>query len=72
MPVLVPTGCFQAPFEFLALQNEWILQDKFRNIVSFSKAEIGGHFAAFEIPEILAPDVVKFITGLENSNAMNK
>jgi len=59
VPVRVPTGCFATNEEYGA-QSEFQIRDKFPNVLSYTRASKGGHFAAFEVPDALATDVVKF------------
>ncbi|XP_063244853.1 juvenile hormone epoxide hydrolase 1-like [Bacillus rossius redtenbacheri] len=56
IPVEVPTACALFPNE-LAYQSEFILKDKYKNLVQVSDMPRGGHFAAFEEPLLLANDV---------------
>jgi len=63
VPVQVPTGCLSSPDEFGG-QSEFQIHDKFPQLKSFTRSNKGGHFAAFEVPEILATDVLKFFNSL--------
>jgi juvenile hormone epoxide hydrolase len=69
VPVKVPTGCLASPHEFFAGQSEWLLQDKFPQLLHFTHGEKGGHFSAFEVPDVFAKDVVKFFSDIEKSGA---
>jgi pimeloyl-ACP methyl ester carboxylesterase len=43
------------------------LHRAFPNIVQFTEMPRGGHFAAFQEPQLLADDVWKFVRKVENS-----
>lgn len=58
--VQVPTWVLQAKHE-LAYQPPCILKLKYPKLVNASVIEDGGHFLAFELPEIFAKDVLKAI-----------
>ncbi|NP_001128399.1 epoxide hydrolase 1 precursor [Nasonia vitripennis] len=64
MPIFVPTACANFPHE-LAYRSETILKERFTNLVQFTHPPRGGHFAAFEEPELLANDVWSFVHKLE-------
>jgi len=51
----------------LFTQPEFVLGDKYPQIIKFKKAERGGHFASFEEPELVANNVIAFFTHMENS-----
>ncbi|XP_014218988.2 uncharacterized protein LOC106647206 [Copidosoma floridanum] len=67
-PIDVPYGCSAFPHE-LMYQSETILRDRYRNLVQFTHPARGGHFAAFEEPELLADDVWSFVHKLEQQLA---
>ncbi|XP_075719630.1 epoxide hydrolase 1-like [Rhinoderma darwinii] len=62
--VYVPTGIAAFPCEMAHAPRVWAKQ-KFRNIVSFSYMPRGGHFAAFEEPELLGRDIQNFVSKVE-------
>ncbi|XP_069810348.1 epoxide hydrolase 1 isoform X2 [Dendropsophus ebraccatus] len=64
LPVKVPTGVASFPNELLHCPLLWAKQ-KFLNIVSFNLMPRGGHFAAFEEPELLAKDILQFVGKVE-------
>jgi len=66
VPVLIPTGCFSSPNE-LVNNGPWIISDKFQNLVQFTEPAKGGHFAAFEVPDLISKDILKFFNHLESS-----
>ncbi|XP_078503667.1 epoxide hydrolase 1-like [Lissotriton helveticus] len=62
--VKVPTGVASFPKELVHAPPAWA-EKKFTNIVSFTDMPRGGHFAAFEQPEILAADIRQFVGKVE-------
>nr|XP_020642300.1 epoxide hydrolase 1 [Pogona vitticeps]XP_020642301.1 epoxide hydrolase 1 [Pogona vitticeps]XP_020642302.1 epoxide hydrolase 1 [Pogona vitticeps] len=66
-PVHVPTGIASFPHEIIYIPQAWV-QQKYVNIISFNYMPRGGHFAAFEEPELLAGDVVQFVEKVEKGN----
>ncbi|KAM4771826.1 epoxide hydrolase 1 isoform 1-T2 [Rhinophrynus dorsalis] len=62
--VKVPTGVASFPNELMHCPRSWAKQ-KYVNIVSFNFMPRGGHFAAFEEPEILAKDIRQFVGKVE-------
>ena len=65
MPVQPPVGCAIFPHE-LAYQSESLVRDRFPNLIQFNHLPRGGHFAAFEEPELLSSDVWAFVEKVEN------
>ncbi|XP_048699294.1 epoxide hydrolase 1 isoform X2 [Caretta caretta] len=64
LPVQVPTGIASFPNEVLHTPRSWA-QQKYINIISFNFMPRGGHFAAFEEPELLAADIQQFVGRVE-------
>ncbi|XP_077024700.1 epoxide hydrolase 1 [Tamandua tetradactyla] len=64
MKVYVPTGYAAFPHELLHFPEKWI-RLKYPKLISYSYMPRGGHFAAFEEPELLARDLHKFVALLE-------
>lgn len=54
--VAVPTGCSLFPQEIFRLSRRWA-ERRYTNIVHWGEPERGGHFAAWEEPEIFASEV---------------
>ncbi|XP_075060438.1 epoxide hydrolase 1 [Mixophyes fleayi] len=71
IPVIVPTGIASFPNELVHCPLLWAKQ-KHHNIVSFNYMPRGGHFAAFEEPEILAQDIQQFVKKVEQKLECNK
>ena len=70
VPVQVPTGCLASPIELFAGQSKYHLHDKFPQLISYTKAEKGGHFVAFEEPQVLATDVIQFFNLVEKNSTV--
>ncbi|KAF6073264.1 epoxide hydrolase 1 [Phyllostomus discolor] len=60
MKVYVPTGFAAFPCEILHAPEKWV-RVKYPKLISYSYMARGGHFAAFEEPELLAQDLCKFV-----------
>ena len=54
--VTVPTGCSIFPKEIFQCSRRWA-EKKFTNLVHWNELDAGGHFAAFEKPEIYVDEV---------------
>ncbi|KAI1886361.1 hypothetical protein AGOR_G00213230 [Albula goreensis] len=63
--VFVPTGLAAFPNELMHCPLPWA-RYKYKNIRSYSYMPRGGHFAAFEEPELLANDFKQFVRRVEN------
>lgn len=55
----VPTGCCIYPKEIIRMSQRWASK-RYTNIVHWTNQERGGHFAAFECPDLFVEDVRKF------------
>jgi hypothetical protein len=62
-PVRIPTAYTQFPEEIFAFSERW-LGTRFSDLRYYRAAERGGHFAAFEQPEIFAREVRAGIASL--------
>lgn len=60
----VPTGCARFKND-LAHEIDWVLKDKFTNIVQSTYHNQGGHFAALEVPKVLYEDFMEFVKKVE-------
>ncbi|KAJ8723358.1 hypothetical protein PYW08_003270 [Mythimna loreyi] len=56
IPTDVPTAAVKFLYE-VTYQPDWILKDKFRNLVRSKSYDFGGHFAGIHTPDVLADDV---------------
>nr|CAD7434550.1 unnamed protein product [Timema monikensis] len=56
IPIKVPSACAMFPNE-IAYTPESLLKSKYHNLVQFNDMARGGHFAAFEEPQLLANDI---------------
>jgi pimeloyl-ACP methyl ester carboxylesterase len=55
-PVSLPVGFSQFPGEIFLAPSSWV-EKSYPNVVYFNKAARGGHFAAWEEPELFASEV---------------
>lgn len=60
VPVTVPSGCAQFRYELLN-QAEFILKERFVNMVHNSRHNDGGHFASMQLPKIMYQDILEFV-----------
>ncbi|XP_030626185.1 epoxide hydrolase 1 [Chanos chanos] len=67
-PVYVPMGLAAFPNELTHCPQTWA-RKKFKNITTYSYMPRGGHFAAFEEPELLAQDVFQFVRKVESKRS---
>lgn len=54
--IQIPTGCSLFPMELMRLSRRWA-EARYTNIVYWNELEKGGHFAAFEQPELFVSEV---------------
>ncbi|KAM9365375.1 epoxide hydrolase 1 [Pholidichthys leucotaenia] len=62
--IFVPTGLAAFPAELVHCPKSWA-QIRYRNIVSYTFMPRGGHFGAFEEPQLLADDIISFVKKTE-------
>lgn len=62
--VYVPTGLAVFPEELIHCPKSWAKM-KYQNLCSYTVMPCGGHFAAFEEPELLGRDVIQFVKKVE-------
>jgi pimeloyl-ACP methyl ester carboxylesterase len=55
-PVSIPVGFTQFPGEIFRAPRSWVEQ-AYPNVTYFNKADKGGHFAAWEEPEVFTREV---------------
>jgi len=55
-PIDVPTGCSIFPKEIFRISRRWA-QTRFSDLRQFNELDRGGHFAAFEVPELYLDQV---------------
>ncbi|TGZ51818.1 juvenile hormone epoxide hydrolase 1-like [Temnothorax curvispinosus] len=70
LPIDVPVACAAFPYE-LFYQPESILRERYTNLIQFNHLPRGGHFAAFEEPALLADDIFKFVSTVEDIKKKN-
>lgn len=59
-PTIVPTACARFENDLPSLLD-WQLKDKYLNLIQSTYHLNGGHFAAFEVPDVLYADFIEFI-----------
>jgi epoxide hydrolase len=59
----VPTGCSIFPKEILRVPRRWA-STRVTSIVYWNEVDRGGHFAAFEQPELFVQEVRAFVRGI--------
>eukprot|EP00794_Sanderia_malayensis_P018725 gene18725-20614_t len=64
--ITVPVG-FAAYHEFVTPPKQW-LKHACKNLVSYTRMDFGGHFAAFEAPDSFSQDVRSFVEKVEASS----
>lgn len=52
----MPTAVINFKYEVL-YQPDWVLRDKYPNLVRSTTLDVGGHFAGLQTPQMLADDV---------------
>uniref|UniRef100_A0A3P8U526 Epoxide hydrolase n=1 Tax=Amphiprion percula TaxID=161767 RepID=A0A3P8U526_AMPPE len=62
--IFVPTGLAAFPDELMHTPKSWA-QIRYRDIRSYTFMPRGGHFPAFEEPQLLANDIVQFVKKVE-------
>ncbi|XP_068634007.1 juvenile hormone epoxide hydrolase-like [Battus philenor] len=71
IPTEVPTAAINFRYEVL-YQPDWILRDKFLNLVRSTTLDVGGHFAALQTPNELIDDIyASFAQILEFNGSKN-
>lgn len=66
--IYVPTGLAAFPNELMHCPWVWA-SSKFTDIRSYTYMPRGGHFAAFEEPELLSQDILQFVKKVEGKAA---
>ena len=55
-PIEMPVGCSVFPREIFRASRRWA-ETRYTNIIHWNELECGGHFAAFEQPEVFLAEV---------------
>ena len=58
-PVTVPSGCSIFPKEIFRPSRRWV-ETRFTDLRYFNELDRGGHFAAFEQPELFVEEIRSF------------
>jgi pimeloyl-ACP methyl ester carboxylesterase len=67
-PVKLPTGFTTFPDEIFRAPRSWV-EAGYPNVVYFNKAEKGGHFAAWEEPQIFSEELRAAFKSLRDGEA---
>ena len=62
-PIAIPSGCSIFPKEIFRLSERWA-RTRFTDLRHFNQLDRGGHFAAFEQPELFVSEVRTFFREL--------
>ena len=54
--ITLPTGCSIYPQEIFLSSRRWA-ERRYKNLIHWSELDKGGHFAAFEVPEVFVNEV---------------
>ncbi len=54
--IILPTGCSMYPKEIFLASRRWA-ERRFKNLIHWNELDKGGHFAAFELPEVFIKEV---------------
>ncbi|KAK5642982.1 hypothetical protein RI129_009149 [Pyrocoelia pectoralis] len=63
----VPCACARFGQE-IGYWTDWMLKEKYQNLVYTSDYDEGGHFAAFEVPKLLVNDIFLAVSKMEQIN----
>jgi epoxide hydrolase len=55
-PVTIPSGVSMFPKEIFRSSERWV-RSRYTNLVHFSELDVGGHFAAFECPDVFVSEL---------------
>jgi pimeloyl-ACP methyl ester carboxylesterase len=55
-PIQMPVGCSIFPKEIFSTSRRWA-EKRFTNLIHWNELEIGGHFAAFEQPDLYMAEI---------------
>ncbi|GJQ78773.1 Jheh2 [Trypoxylus dichotomus] len=70
IPISMEVPCAVAIFpNEIAYYPDWILRDKYANLVHRSNFNEGGHFAALEVPQTLSEDIFKAVAKMRRIKA---
>ena len=64
VPVKVPAACVSTPEDVIGTGRGG-MRAKFHDLREFTPSERGGHFAAYEVPEIIGKSAIKFFNNVE-------
>ena len=55
-PITIPSGCSMFPKEIFRASERWV-QKRYQNLVYWNELDRGGHFAAFERPDVFVAEI---------------
>ena len=70
-PIQIPSGYANFPNEIADITKLGV-QTQYENLIHYEHMPRGGHFGAFEEPELLGNDIVKFINKVEELRMKEK
>ena len=71
IPLQMPAGFADFPEE-LYRAPRFLLLGKFPNLIQYTRMPRGGHFAAMEVPDLLAFDIISFVLEVEKKLKLHK
>ncbi|KAI5634356.1 juvenile hormone epoxide hydrolase [Phthorimaea operculella] len=71
IPTYVPTAALNFKYEVI-YQFDWILRDKFPNLVHSTTLDFGGHFAALHTPDAFVNDIFEATVAFLKFHEKNK
>ena len=69
--VMTRTGHAEFPKEIVSAPPKAWIPAAFPNVLQHTVFSKGGHFAAFEVPDLMADDVISFVKKVEDQIAMS-
>lgn len=60
IPIIPPAGCARFKYEIMH-SPDFVIRDKYTNLIHSTWKDDGGHFAAMQLPNVLYEDVISFI-----------
>ena len=70
-PIKVPVAFADFPNELMRIPR-FQLKGKFPHLTSYNTMASGGHFAAMEVPQVLADDIIQFVSKVETKSSSAK
>lgn len=67
IPAVVPAVCTFYPYD-ITYYPESLIRSKYQRLLYVTHKPEGGHFPAFELPDVFAADLRKAVCNIENVN----